>query len=50
MGNNVENAIWLAKRMLVDSIYRSAGVEGLGTSFLDTENIIRGVPTNTTYE
>lgn len=50
MGNNVENAIWLAKRMLVDSIYRSAGIEGLGTSFPDIENIIRGVPTNTTYE
>ena len=46
----INEAVYLAKRMLVDSIYRSANVEGLGTTFPDTHCIINNIKTNTTYE
>lgn len=38
--NNI--SISLGKRQLVDSIWKSAGIEGLGTTFPNTEkNIIK---------
>lgn len=46
MNDKGQNAIWLAKRMLIDSIYRSAGVEGLGLTFPDTVCIIENAPVN----
>lgn len=50
MNNDVENAVWLAKRMLVDSIWKAALVEGLGTTFPKTECILNGIKADTTYE
>ncbi len=40
--------ITYAKRMLVDMIYSSANIEGLGTTFPTTECILEGLPTNCT--
>lgn len=37
----IENiSVSLAKRQLVDSIWKSAGIEGLGTTFPNTERIL----------
>lgn len=57
-GDGVENmdmfendtAIEMAKRLLVDSIWKSANVEGLGTTFPKTEAILANAPTNTKTE
>lgn len=46
MDDKIQNAMLLAKRMLVDSIYRSAGVEGLGLTFPETVCIIENSPVN----
>lgn len=46
----VEECVREAERMIVDSIWKSANIEGLGTSYLNTEYIIMGVPVNTTYK
>ena len=46
----INEAVYLAKRMLVDSIYRSANVEGLGTTFPDTHCILNNIKVETTYE
>lgn len=46
----INEAVYLAKRMLVDSIYRSANVEGLGTTFSDTHCILNNIKVETTYE
>lgn len=43
-------ALDLAKRLLVDSIWKSANLEGLGTTFPKTEAILENAPTNTTRE
>lgn len=43
-------AIEMAKRLLVDSIWKSANLEGLGTTFPKTEAILENAPTNTTRE
>lgn len=41
-----KGAIDLAKRSLVDSIYTSCKVEGLSTTFTDTQNILDNAPCN----
>lgn len=40
-------AISMGKRQLVDSIWKSAGIEGLGTTFPDTEKILSNLPVQT---
>ena len=46
----IDTAIEMAKRMLVDSIWKSANLEGLGTTFPKTEAILANVPTTTKTE
>lgn len=43
-------SISMGKRQLVDSIWKSAGIEGLGTTFPDTECILENIPVKTTQE
>lgn len=45
-----KGAIDLAKRSLVDSIYTSCKVEGLSTTFPDTQNILDNAPVTTTAD
>ncbi len=45
-----DTAIEMAKRMLVDSIWKSANLEGLGTTFPKTEAILANAPTSTKTE
>ena len=45
-----DTAIEMAKRMLVDSIWKSANLEGLGTTFPKTEAILANAPTTKTEE
>ena len=45
-----DTAIDMAKRMLVDSIWKSANLEGLGTTFPKTEAILANAPTTTKTE
>lgn len=45
-----DTAIAMAKRLLVDSIWKSANLEGLGTTFPKTEAILANAPTNTRTE
>lgn len=45
-----DTAIAMAKRLLVDSIWKSANLEGLGTTFPKTEAILANAPTNTKTE
>ncbi len=45
-----DTAIGMAKRLLVDSIYKSAQLEGLGTTFPKAEAILNNAPTTTTRE
>jgi len=40
-------SISLGKRQLVDSIWKSAGIEGLGTTFPNTEKILLNLPVET---
>jgi len=40
----------MAKRNLVDSIWKSAGIEGLGTTFPDTKCILENIPVKTTKD
>lgn len=51
-GNNKmqDTAIEMAKRLLVDSIWKSANLEGLGTTFPKTEAILANAPTTTKTE
>lgn len=42
ISNSIKNNIDFAKRYLVDTIYNQAILEGIATTFLDTENIIEG--------
>ena len=44
---NVQRAITLAKRMLVNSIWKAANVEGLGTTLPNTEAILENLSVNT---
>ena len=44
---NVQRAITLAKRMLVDSIWKAANVEGQGTILPNTEAILENLSVNT---
>ncbi len=46
----IDSAIAMAKRLLVDSIWKSANLEGLGTTFPKTEAILANAPTQTTKE
>ena len=43
-------SISLGKRQLVDSIWKSAGIEGLGTTFPNTEKILENLPVETRTE
>lgn len=43
-------AVELAKRLLVDSIWKSANLEGLGTTSPATELILENVPVKTSKE
>ena len=43
-------AISLGKRQLVDSIWKSTGIEGLGTTFPSTEAILDNLPVTTTRD
>ena len=45
-----DTAIQMAKRLLVDSIWKSANLEGLGTTFPKTEAILSNAPTTTKTE
>ena len=45
-----DTAIEMAKRLLVDSIWKSANLEGLGTMFPKTEAILANAPTTTKTE
>lgn len=45
-----DTAIEMAKRLLVDSIWKSANLEGLGTTFPRTEAILANAPTTTKTE
>ena len=45
-----DTAIDMAKRLLVDSIWKSANLEGLGTTFPKTEAILANAPTTTRTE
>lgn len=45
-----DTAIEMAKRLLVDSIWKSANLEGLGTTFPKTEAILANAPTTTKSE
>lgn len=45
-----DTAIEMAKRLLVDSIWKSANLEGLGTTFPKTEAILANAPTTTKME
>ena len=45
-----DSAIEMAKRLLVDSIWKSANLEGLGTTFPKTEAILANVTTTTKTE
>lgn len=45
-----DTAIEMAKRMLIDSIWKSANLEGLGTTFPKTEAILANAPTTTRTE
>ena len=45
-----DTAVEMAKRMLVDSIWKSANLEGLGTTFPKTEAILANTPTTTKTE
>lgn len=43
-------SVTLGKRQLADSIWKSAGIEGLGTTFLNTERILHNLPVETKRE
>lgn len=43
-------AIEMAKRLVVDSIWKSANLEGLGTTFPQTEMILNNLPVETSRE
>lgn len=45
-----DTAIEMAKRLLIDSIWKSANLEGLGTTFPKTEAILSNAPTETRSE
>ena len=45
-----DTAIDMAKRLLIDSIWKSANLEGLGTTFPKTEAILANAPTETKSE
>lgn len=46
----IDTAIDMAKRLVVDSIWKSANLEGLGTTFPKTEAILANAPTTTKTE
>lgn len=48
--NMRDTAVEMAKRLLVDSIWKSANLEGLGTTFPKTEAILANAPTTTKTE
>ena len=53
VGNNLlcpNKAVTLGKRQLVDSIWKSAGIEGLGTTFSNTSRILSNLLVETRSE
>lgn len=49
-GTFKDSALEMAKRLLVDSIWKSANLEGLGTTFPKTEAILENIPTQTSRD
>lgn len=47
MNENIQKAVTLAKRNIVDMIYKNANVEGLGTTYLSTYAILNNAPVET---
>lgn len=43
-------SIAMGKKQLVDSIWKSAGIEGLGTTFSNTEKILENLPVQTSRD
>ena len=46
----MNRAAEMANRLMVDSIWKSAVLEGLGTTFPRTEMILENIPVNTSRE
>ena len=44
-----EDNIFNAKRIMVDSIYKQANLEGIAVTFADTQSILNNVNTETCY-
>ena len=44
------DAITLGKRLIVDSVWKAAGIEGLGTTFPNTQSLIMNLPVQTTRD
>lgn len=40
---DIEENIWIAKRLLVDSVYTSANLEGIAVTFAQTQDILNNV-------
>lgn len=40
---DIEENIWIAKRLLVDSVYSSANLEGIAVTFAQTQDILNNV-------
>lgn len=38
---DIEENIWIAKRLLVDSVYTSANLEGIAVTFAQTQDIVQ---------
>ena len=47
MNENIQKAVTLAKRNIVDMIYKNANVEGLGTTYPSTYAILNNAPVET---
>lgn len=47
MNVDTRMAVTLGKRQLADSIWKAAGIEGLGTTFPNTEKILENLPVHT---
>ena len=44
------SAITLGKKLIIDSVWKAAGIEGLGTTFPNTQSLIMNLPVETTRD
>lgn len=44
---SLEENIFIAKRILVDSVYQQANLEGIGVTFADTQDILNNINVGT---